>query len=520
MPSRPTRQQAAVTSALCALLVTMTVTVSAQPAAEAGAAAPEAAPAAAERDWALEHRRYSTRNGSTGGLYVADPGGGEPGAVRFQLFFDVRPADDFLAPELETSQSRQTLAVSWTALRALEVFGSLYGQGTSIGGDTPGTVHVNGGQLGFKLFSHGAGPWHFGGGARFELITGLGDATPLFKASSVGLDANASFDLRRTESAWPVVARLSAEYFFDNRAAIMESTEAARYAALDDPLPADSDDRHLLTRAERYALGVNRVDMLNIGLGVEVPLQVATDTFLHPLLEWRVGMPVNRQGYDCPTFVNRPDAGTPESDTDECLAIAGAQAWPMNLTVGLRVVPPVRGLSLALALDIGLTGTAMFVQELSPNAPFTLGITLGYDYDARPAPVAASAAVAPVAAPGPAEGRVYGLVSDAQTGQALADVIVSVAGLELGPLASDAAGQFTSYLLAPGPAKFELRRSGYEPGQCEANIPVAGGDVRVACALTASAPAAPAAAEPVQPEPPAATAPTLPTAPSDGAPPN
>lgn len=510
MLSRSTRQLALVMCALCALLIGASVhaqtaaTASASattapaeaPAADASASTSDAAAAvtpAAETDWALEHRRYATRNGGTGGLYVNDPGGGEPGAVRFQLFFDVRPTDDFLSPDLETSQNRQTLAVSWTALRALEVYGSLYGQGTSIGGATPSTVHVNGGQLGFKVFTHMAGPWQVGGGMRFELIDSLDDDTPLFKASSLGLDANASLDLRRTSSRLPLVSRLSAEYFFDNRGKIMESTEKARYATIQDPLPADSDDRHLLTRAERFALGVNRVDMLNVGLGFEVPLQVATDTFLHPLLEYRVGLPVNRQGYDCPTFVNRQDAGTPESDTDECLAIAGAQAWPMNLTIGLRFVPPVRGLSVAVALDLGLTGTSMFVHELSPNAPFTLGVALGYDYDARPAP-ALPAASPPAPAPAPAEGRVRGLVSDAQSGQPLADVIVTVVGLELGPVATDAAGEFTTYLLPPGPVKVELRRVGYEPGQCEATIAAAGGEVRAACVLTASVMSAPEAA--------------------------
>jgi hypothetical protein len=195
----------------------------------------------------------------------------------------------------------------------------------------------------------------------------------------------------------------------------------------------------------------------------------------------------------------------------------------MNLTVGVRVVPPVRGLSVAVALDLGLTGTSMFVHELAPNAPFSLAVAVGYDYDARPpAPVPAAGAAA--VAPAPPEGRVRGLVSDAASGQPLADVIVSVQGLELGPLASDAAGEFTTYLLPPGPVKLELRRAGYEPGQCEATIAPAGGEVRAACTLTASVVAAPeAATEPAAGEAvPAATeaapasatpvAPTQPTA--------
>jgi hypothetical protein len=56
----------------------------------------------------------------------------------------------------------------------------------------------------------------------------------------------------------------------------------------------------------------------------------------------------------------------------------------MNLALGMRVVPPVRGVTLLFALDLGLAGTDTFVRELSPNAPFSLTFALGYDYDARP----------------------------------------------------------------------------------------------------------------------------------------
>ena len=130
-------------------------------------------------------------------------------------------------------------------------------------------------------------------------------------------------------------------------------------------------------------------------------------------------MPVNRQGYDCPLFPAEVDEGAPGSSGDSCMGEEGLAAWPMNLAMGVRVVPPVRGLSVVVALDLGLTGTSTFVHELAPNAPFTLMVSLGYDYDARPQRPMVLEVPVP-APPPPPRGRVTGVVNGDKSGAPIA----------------------------------------------------------------------------------------------------
>jgi OmpA-OmpF porin, OOP family len=354
-----------------------------------------------ESAWALAHRRFNTRDGSSGGIMIADPGSGAVGSLRLQLVLDTFPGDDFLSPGDEIAQSARALSLSWTALGPLEVFAALRDRGTSQDAPEPSALHAQGLLFGFKLFQRVHGPLTAGGGLRFDVRNGLGRQTPALGATSIGLNAAAGFDFQELAKELPLVGRLNIDYLFDNSAAAIEDAEDARYRSLRNALPREDDTRHLISRSERYAFGINRVDTLSVGVGGEAKLAVAERTSLHPLLEWRMGVPINRQAYDCP--VSTGSAGSRGDAADACLGTTGVDAWSMNLVAGLRVVPPVRGVSLALALDLGLSGTSTFVRELAPNSPFMLTFALGYDYDARPAParVAAQTAAEPRAEPEP-----------------------------------------------------------------------------------------------------------------------
>jgi hypothetical protein len=376
--ARPARKRSTL---LCCLLA-----VAALPAV-AAAQAEERDDTAAEQsdsDWALLHRRYSSRAGSSGGLALEDAGSGAAGSLRLQLVLDAYPQSDFLRDGNDVGQSGHAITVSWTALSALELYAGLRDRGTSYEQPVTGSWNAQGVLAGAKLFTQlDDVPLTLGGGVRFDLRNGPGDQEPDAGATSIELRTAATFDFRGLPQSLPLLGRFNAAYRFDNSAVAVEGAEEARYAALRDPLPLADESRQLLTRGERFAFGVNRVDTLELGLGFEAPLAVAERTSVHPLLEWRIGMPINRQSYDCP-IIGDAQAGTADSDGDSCLGTSGFKAWPMSLSAGVRMVPPVRGVSFALALDVGLTGTSEFVHELAPTAPFMLSLTLGYDYDARP----------------------------------------------------------------------------------------------------------------------------------------
>jgi hypothetical protein len=337
---------------------------------------------APERTRLADHVRFDTREGASGGLFLVDPSSGEVGSVRLQLTLDSFPEDDFLREGDGVGQGRQALAASFTPVRFTEVFGALLSRGTSSEDAALGSLHTQGAVLGVKTWTPVLAPLHFGGDVRIELHDELGGQLPALKATSVGLRLAAALDLRETRAELPLRFRGNLEYLLDNSALAAEDVEQARYRALEEPDNRFNETRHLLSRFERYALGVSRVDTLSIGLGVEAPLSLGDEASLHPLLEWRLGLPVNRRGFDCP-FGSESGIGTAQSEADSCAGDAGFASWPSQLAVGVRIAPPVRGLSLTLGAEIGTSGTRDFVHELAPTSPLVVMFSIGYADDAR-----------------------------------------------------------------------------------------------------------------------------------------
>ncbi|MGD8862062.1 MAG: carboxypeptidase regulatory-like domain-containing protein [Myxococcales bacterium] len=462
----------------------------------AGARAQDAAPAPTATESPGEpvaanastfRRPLSGRDGSSGGLTVAHPGTGEVGSVRLQLVLDAFPEDDFLLEGQGLGQSRRALSLSFTPMRSLEVFANLQDQGTT--GDPGATgvtsaLHTQSVGLGFKYVHDLSDLLAVSGGVRISLRNEVGSQSPLLQATSIGLRAAIAADLREMPQRLPLLARFNLDYLFDNGAQAIESVEDARYDALDDARAPGAEVRHLITRQERYGLDVNRVDRMTTALGLEAPLPVGEDAAIHPLLEWRLGVPVNRQGYDCPLRSSEPNVGEASNPADSCLGEAGAGAWPMHLLLGARVLPPLRGASATLALDLALSGDSTFVRELAPSSPFSLILALGYDYDARPVEPVIVEAPAPPRPAAPPRGRLQGTVIDARSGGTVAGATVRVAGSPLGPLASAADGSFTTYALEPGQVSLELSHPHYAPGTCTGAIPPEGGETSVRCSLT------------------------------------
>lgn len=494
---------------LCAAFIACGSKVSAQEAsvavsAQAGAAT-EPAPAAAataqgtaaeEEPWAPRHRGYNTWEGGTGGIFIEDPGIGEPGAVRLQLGLAIYSGGDFFFEGDDVEQNAQSFTLSVTALKILELYGNLSNRGTTstipypVESGFPRTSSLHsfadlavGAKLGFAVGS----VVRLGGSLRLMARSDVGPENAMLDSTSVGLRADAAFDLQGMSNPWPLIIRINFDYLFDNSARIIEDIEDERYDSLPSPMAESDEVAHLLRREERYGLNVNRVDMLTPSVGLELPLTLSDDFYFHPMLEYRLGFPINRDGYDCPFFSGEKDRGSNEGGADDtCLDDAGIEAWPSTLALGARIVPPLRGVSFLLGIDFGLTGTSSFVRELAPTSPFKAMLAFSYDYDAKPeppppAPIVVAAPAAPVAI----VGRVNGTIVDASTQAPIPGVVVALTGTEHTPIATNIAGRFSTYELPPGPVQLDLTHPDYQPGACTSAIAEAGGDVDVACTLTA-----------------------------------
>jgi hypothetical protein len=329
---------------------------------------------------AREARLVEVQNsfsGPTGGIRIIDASSGPVGTFRLALNTEFFIISDFFVPTDESHHFAGNLSLSVTPTKYLEVFTTASVTSAWDDSNDPMLIQrVADVLLGIKGF-YQAKPWVTAGGdASVAFLGGVGDGQATFRSTSFGFRGNVTLDFRSYERRkLPLLVRFNAQYWFDNSANLTESIEDRRYDALASTVPRSQENRHLLTAFERFAYGVDRTDFVRLAAGLQIPLK-ARKVGLHPMLEWQWDIPVNRQGFQC------VDATDPS--VDGCLANDGLKAFPMLLTLGLRILPPPKGLAFTVAADIGVTGTRDFVQELAPTAPYNVILGIAYAFDPRP----------------------------------------------------------------------------------------------------------------------------------------
>ena len=402
-------------------------------------------------------------SGPTGGIRIVDAASGPQGTFRLALNSEFFVIKDYFVPTDEAQHFAGNLSLSIAATDYLEVF--LSAEATSAWDDSNDPMliqRVADFLLGLKGF-YRARPWFaVGGDASVAFLGGVGDAKATFRATSFGFRGNLTFDFREHERhEAPMILRINAQYWFENSAKLTEGIEDQRYAALGGVVPRGEETRHLLTAFERYAYGVNRTDFVRVSTGIEAPLK-ARKVGLHPMLEWRWDIPIDRQGFDC--------APSARAQDDGCLGDEGLRAFPMELSAGLRILPPPKGLAFTVAADIGLTGTRDFVRELAPSAPYNIILGVAYAFDPRPAAAVVPGPVEPVTASSPT-GQLRGRIVDGGDDSPVSGALVAVVGLDVSPQLSDAEGQFVTYGLPEGEVVLEVSHPEFETAQCTATVP-------------------------------------------------
>jgi len=442
----------------------------AKPAPDAGVEAkPKSDDAAESRRASL--RRGSTLDGSTGLLRVRSADAGAVGTFRLSLAASFYSGSSFLCPPCESPQgdvSTQADEASFFATRAqlavsplsfLEAYAGIRYQTTSNDQPSSRVLPIAGDTvLGAKAFlpAKVGRIYAFGGGFAVGLLTptdGVGVAT-----ANVDLHLEATVDLTQlpAKSRVPLRAHANLGYAFDNSGVIADDIEAKRSAVLG--------SRQTLTRVERFGYGINRTDFIEWGVGVEGAFD-----FVRPFAEWTMDVPVNRQSYVC--NLDARSAG------DQCLSRdAEFSSTPSRLTLGARAYPWLAtwadGLALLAAVDIGTGATSNFIEEVAPEAPYTVHFGLGYAFDTQPRVkrvVETKLVPAPaVAVPPPRPYFVSGTVVDAQTSQPIAEAGVFFEGSDQNAVLSANDGGFRTALLTPGEYRFLVKKSDYLDGHCQA----------------------------------------------------
>ena len=436
--------------------------------------------------------------GSTGLFRTAYAGSSEGGMFRVAAMFDWFTGG-FLcdaehpcgAPGTRGSETEDGashvgafFALNATPISFLEAYAAIRTYANSNDQGSPALLQVLGDTtFGVKAFT----PFRigevmtFGGDIRLKLLNAAGDVGVSGGGTSADFFVVTSADLRKIRGKGvgaPVRFHLNLGYMIDNSGELVEDVEILR--AERDPDTAGGLERIAISRIERFGLGINRVDFFGIRFGIDVPI----DRIVQPYAEWTLEIPVNRQGYECHTRTISPG--------DECLALIrdengrfsdpnlggpGFAAIPSRVTLGIRTNPLpglFRGLSGHVAFDIGTSGMNSFIEEVAPQAPWTLWFGLGYAFDTKEKVVKAPVTQPPPQplppAPLPPEYYVRGLVVAKGTTNAVPNAVVTVEGSPEPPVATDVQGRFITRKLAPGTYTLRITAPDHNPGTCSATI--------------------------------------------------
>jgi outer membrane protein OmpA-like peptidoglycan-associated protein len=437
--------------------------------------------------------------GSTGLLRTSYAGSGAPGTFRVSFLLDWFTTSNFLCdPEAltegnefitcgrdgaadEASHVGAFFTLNATPFSFLEAYANIRTYANSNNQGSPQLLQVLGDTtFGVKAFTPPkiGKILTFGGEVQLMLLNGTGDVGVAGGGTSAAFRALASADFRKPNGGAPLRVNLNFAYKLDNSGTLVEDVEIARGKAF-----TDGRDRQPISRIERYGLGINRVDFIQLYLGVELPFSK-----VQPFVEYSLDIPANRQGYECyPSRVSRGDVclGLDKFDlpAEEAKTRGGPgySAFPSRLSLGLRTNPfskAFRGLSATAAFDIGLSATSTFIEEVAPQAPWTLFLGLGYAFDTKekePPPVPPAPApvqLPPKIIPAP-QNFIRGFVHEQGKADPIPEAIITFASGAQPPIATGGDGRFLTRHLEPGTYSFNVKANGYKPGTCQGTIGLA-----------------------------------------------
>ena len=440
-------------------------------------------PAETANDREYSRYRFNSSQGSTGLVHLLSADSGAAGTIRFAFLTSYFAGDGFLCPNrgvcaTPSVQDAQDVArfnssdfsVSVTPISAMELTLGTHSHAFYDNFNKPTVIQALGDTYGgLKVFTPRSRDQIFsvGGLGQLRLLNSAGAIS--INTANVEFAALATADFsNRSDAKKRIPLRVHANlgYLFDNSGSIASDTENTRH----------------ISRLERFGFQINRVDSILMGLGAEY-----TGVYLQPFAEWTLDIAANRQGYTC--------VKKNLSSGDNCMSyVSGMSATPSRLTIGTRLTPHLYGLSAMLAFDVATSGSSTFVNERSPELPWSVYFGLGYAIDTVPvaAPKPPPAAPTVVKLPPPPEHHVVGKVVDEDSGKPIAHAQLVFEGQEQTGLVTREDGGFESGDLKPGDYKWKVTADGYKEGTCSATI----AEEKPTQDKTAAPPAKPSETEP------------------------
>jgi OmpA-OmpF porin, OOP family len=437
----------------------------------AGGTAAAATPAAEDdrsklKPWEWGARRHhSSLLGSTGLLHLTEAGSGPAGTFGIGAHMTYFKYTDYLIHGDTDIGMWGGMNLRITPLEFLEIHYNVTAAANSNNKENPVLFQSLGDMsLGLKGFYTFADWVTVGLDVSATMLNSVGDVSVDFSGTSVGLDALSTFDFAQLNRNAPLRAHLLFGYNFDNSSNLIDGLEK-KYGGCGADGQGGANYKGCLSPVERTALGINRNDQLRWGIGLD-----ALFPYISPMLEYRMEIPVNRQGWVCPRDV--------PGSYDKCMDQEGARAFRQVLTIGTRVLPPIEDLAIDVGVDIGLTGYAPSVHELAAEAPYRIIFGLSYNIDPFKEPPPAPPPPPPPPTPPPPPpppAKILGMVHVASSvDRPIPEAKVTYVGQELNPQVTGRDGRFTSYPLPAGTVSVKVEADGFIANDFDVTIPETG----------------------------------------------
>ena len=293
-------------------------------------AEPEEEPADTD-DYAGEALAFSapTLRGSTGMWHLSSALTPPEGAFGVGMHVGFFTTSDWLQPHDTDNFIQGDVAFWYAPLKYMEAFLDISSYANSNDHERPTLFQTLGDiRLGAKGY-YPVVPWYsLGGELSVLFLNQVGDVAVDGEATSVDLRFLNSFDFQRINASVPIQLHLNFSYFFDHSRNLIDDVEAARASAGDDPY---------VSRVERFAMNINRVDSFNFAVGIEAS-HPAIEEWVRLGIEWNLGVPINRSGIDFNCLQSRyanddsADASRLPADrpsaSARCVHIRGCRSTP------------------------------------------------------------------------------------------------------------------------------------------------------------------------------------------------
>ena len=411
-------------------------------------------------------RHHSNLTGTTGLLHMAEAGSGETGTFGVGVHTWYFKYSDYLIDGDENAAMWGGLNLRVTPLDFLEIHYGITTFANSNNKEYPSLFQALGDMdLGVKGYFSPINWVTLGLDVSLYMLNSVGEVSLDWSGTSVSFDMLATFDFSKLDDNVPIRGHLKVGYIFDNASNLLTDFEKKNGGCgVDKDGDGNVEYEGCLSPVERFALQIDRNDQFRIGVGIDALLP-----YVSPMLEYGMEIPVNRQDFICPQNI--------PGDYDSCMLNEKGAGIRQVLTIGARILPPIKDLAIDLGLDIGLSGYAPTVHELAAEAPYRLIFGLSYNFDPFPEelPPPPLPPEPVVELPPPPLAVIAGMVHDeASAVTAIPGAVISYAATDLNPQVADKDGRFKSYEFPAGTITIAVSADGYNDATFTVEIPDTG----------------------------------------------